>query len=290
MSISRKVIPVFVALAIVSAACSASQDDTESSQSELDQRIVSIDPSGTEIVFGLGLGDSVVAVDSLSTFPEGTPVTDLSAFTPNTEAILGFEPDVVVMSSFYPDVQAGLEAAGVEVLLSVSPTTFDDLYSQIEAYGVTLESTDAAASLIEEMQADIDEIVASVEGSQGRSYYHELDDTLYSATSSTFIGEVYGLFGLANVADAADADGAAFGFPQLNVEYLIDADPDLIFLADTVCCGQTVETVAARPGWSELQAVQSGAVVELNDDVASRWGPRVVDFVAAVADGVRGIE
>jgi len=98
------------------------------------------------------------------------------------------------------------------------------------------------------------------------------------------------LFGLANVADAADADGAAFGFPQLNVEYLIDADPDLIFLADTVCCGQTVETVAARPGWSELQAVQSGAVVELNDDVASRWGPRVVDFVAAVADGVRGIE
>ncbi|RMH67259.1 MAG: ABC transporter substrate-binding protein, partial [Actinomyces sp.] len=115
------------------------------------------------------------------------------------------------------------------------------------------------------------------------TYYHELDDTLYTVTSGTFVGEIYALFGLENVADPADADGSAFGYPQLSAEYLVDADPDLIFLADTKCCGQSAATVAARPGWDTLTAVREGHVVELDDDIASRWGPRVVDFARAVA-------
>ena len=95
---------------------------------------------------------------------------------------------------------------------------------------------------------------------------------------------MYGLFGLANVADPADADGSAWGYPQLSDEYLVDADPDVIFLADTLCCAQSAETVAARPGWDQLTAVQTGRVVELSDDIASRWGPRLVDFIAAISD------
>ena len=86
-----------------------------------------------------------------------------------------------------------------------------------------------------------------------------------------------------NVADPADADGAAFGYPQLVEEVVIDADPDLVFLADTVCCAQDATTVAARPGWGTLRAVVNGNVVELDDDIASRWGPRVVEFAAAIA-------
>jgi len=194
------------------------------------------------------------------------------------------------MSSFYPDMQAAVEAAGVQVILSNAPNTFAELYDQIQRFGDTLDRSDAATDLINEMTADIAAAADQVDGTEGLTYYHELDDTLYSATSSTFVGEVYGLFGLVNVADDADADGTSFGYPQLNVEYLLDADPDVIFLADTICCSQSAETVADRAGWADLAAVQSGAIVELNDDVVSRWGPRVVDFVAAVGDGLAGVE
>src|SRR5690606_18183419 len=138
-----------------------------------------------------------------------------------------------------------------------------------------------ATDLIEQMRADIDELVAGIpEWDEAPTYYHELDPTFYSVTSNTFLGELYGLFGLENIADAAsegDADNG--GYPQLSAEYIIEADPDLIFLADTVCCQQTAETVAARPGWDGISAVQNGNVVELNDDIASRWGPRVVDLL-----------
>ena len=123
----------------------------------------------------------------------------------------------------------------------------------------------------------------------GLSYYLELDHTLYTVTSGTFIGQVYGLFGLENVADPADADGTSYGYPQLSDEYLVDANPDVIFLADTLCCDQNAATVAARPGWDELTAVQAGRVVELSDDIVSRWGPRLVDFIAAISDVLRDI-
>ena len=140
-----------------------------------------------------------------------------------------------------------------------------------------------AAELVLEMQTEIEELTANAFGGSGLSYFHELDNTLYSVTSSTFIGAVYALFGLENVADPADADGAAFGYPQLSDEYLVDADPDIIFLADTICCGQSAETVAERAGWDQLAAVQNGTVIELNDDIVSRWGPRLVDFIEAIA-------
>ena len=248
----------------------------------LPERIVSISPSGTEILYAIGAGDRVVAVDDFSYYPEGTPVTDLSGWQPNLEAILAFEPDLVVMGS-NGDIEAGLEAAGVAVALSNAPITFDDVYSQIEAIGAATGNIGEAAELVLQMQTEIDELTANAPDASGLSYFHELDNTLYSVTSSTFIGAVYALFGLENVADPADADGAAFGYPQLSDEYLVDADPDIIFLADTICCGQSADTVAERAGWDQLSAVQNGNVVELNDDIVSRWGPRLVDFIEAIA-------
>jgi iron complex transport system substrate-binding protein len=120
------------------------------------------------------------------------------------------------------------------------------------------------------------------------TYFHELDNTYFTATSDTFIGRVYGLVGLTNIADEAPKAGA--GYLQLSEEYIINADPDLVFLADTKCCGESGETVAQRPGWSAISAVQNGAVVELDDDVASRWGPRVIDFLRTVAASVKKLE
>jgi cobalamin transport system substrate-binding protein len=134
------------------------------------------------------------------------------------------------------------------------------------------------------MKARIASLVASVRSARGLSVYHELGPDLYSATSKTFIGRIYTLFGLKNIADAADASGT--GYPKLSAEYVISADPDLIVLADTVCCAQTAATIAARPGWSGLKAVRMGSIVRIDDSIASRWGPRVVNFVRAVASAL----
>ena len=247
------------------------------------QRIVSLSPTGTEMLFAIGAGDRVVAVDRFSYFPEEAPVTDLDGWSPNIEAIASYEPDLVVLQAG-GDVIASLEALGIEVFAHSGPSAIDDVYTQLEELGAVTGQTDEAASLAADMQARIADLVAVAPDASGLSYYHELDNTLYSVTSNTFIGQVYGLFGLVNAADPADADGSAFGYPQLSDEYLVDADPDVIFLADTQCCGQSAETVAARPGWEHLTAVKTGRIVELDDDIASRWGPRLVDFIAAVSD------
>jgi iron complex transport system substrate-binding protein len=118
--------------------------------------------------------------------------------------------------------------------------------------------------------------------------YHELDNTYYSVTSATFIGQVYKLLGLTNIADAAS--GAAPDYPQLSAEYIVSANPDLIVLADTKCCAQNLGAVSSRPGWGAIAAVRSGQVVGVDDDVASRWGPRVIDFMQSVAPHVQQLE
>ena len=254
------------------------------------ERIVSISTVATEMLFAIDAGDRVVAVDSMSNYPAEAPTTDLSGYQPNVEAILGFAPDLVVLSYDPGDVVAGLEAAGVATLLQGAAYTLADTYEQITALGAITGDVDEAAALVAGMQSEMAELAASVrERDEPLSYYHELDDTLYTVTSSTFIGEVYALAGLVNAADAADPDGASWGYPQLSAEYLLDADPDLIFLADTRCCSQTAVTVAERPGWETLTAVTNGTVIELDDDVASRWGPRIVHLLRVIVDSVNAI-
>lgn len=267
-------------------------EDTEPAPVEPEyrfQRIVSISPTGTEILFAIGAGERVVAVDEFSYYPPEAPVTDLSGWQPNVEAIASYDPDLVVMGSD-GDIEANLESLGIAVLAINAPTTFDEVYVQIAQFGETTEQIDDAAALISEMRSEIETLIDAAPDASGLSYYHELTDGLYSVTSSTFIGQVYSLFGLDNIADPADSDGSSYGYPQLGNEYIVDADPDLIFLADTLCCGQDAETVAARPGWDLLSAVQHGRVVELNDDIVSRWGPRLVEFIAAISDALISID
>ncbi len=253
------------------------------------ERIVSISPTGTEILFAIGAGSRVVAVDEFSYYPPEAPVTDLSGWQPNVEAIASYNPDLVVMGSD-GDIEANLASAGIAVLTIDAPVTLDDVYVQIGEFGETTEQTDEAAALISQMQSEIATLIDAAPDASGLTYYHELDDGLYSVTSSTFIGGVYSLFGLDNIADPADSDGSSYGYPQLNDEYIVDADPDLIFLADTLCCGQNAETVAARAGWGLLSAVQNNRVFELNDDIVSRWGPRLVEFIAAISDAIVSVD
>ena len=265
--------------------------DQSSAAYDAPDRIVSISTVATEMLFAIGAGERVVAVDTQSNYPVEVPVTDLNGFEPNVEAILGFQPDLVVLSYDPGDVVASLEAAGVSTLLQGAANTLADTYSQIEVLGTATGHEEAATTLVANMQAEIDRLSDSVEfRNDPLSYYHELDDTLYTVTSSTFIGEVYALAGLVNAADPADADGSGWGYPQVSAEYILDADPDLIFLADTGCCAQNAVTIAARPGWENLAAVNTGRIVELDDDVASRWGPRIVDFLRIIVDTVNSVD
>lgn len=249
------------------------------------EAIVSLSPTATEMLFAIGAGGQVKAVDDQSNHPPEAPMSDLSGFTPNVEAIIGMAPDLVVGSDAPQDLLDGLAKVDVPVIVLPAAETLQDSYEQLATLGEATGQQGGADKVVTQMRTRIEQIVAELpERPTKPTYFHELDDTLYSATSKTFIGSLYSMVGLQNVADAADKDGT--GYPQLSVEYLVQADPDLIFLADTKCCGQTAATVAARPGWSGLKAVTSGSVIELDDDIASRWGPRVVDQLETVADAM----
>ncbi len=253
-------------------------------------RIVSISPTSTEVLFAIGAGEQVVAVDSLSNYPPEAPLSDLSAFSPSVEAIAAYDPDLVVLS-FDPDggLLPALEAIGVPAILHAGPATVDGAYAQWEQLGVATGNIAEAVGVVAETSSLIDEAYATVPAAaEGQSYYWELDPTLYSLTSATFVGDLLLETKMTNIADDADTDG--YGYPQLTSEYVIGANPDLIVLADTLCCGQSATTVAERPGWNTMTAVASEQIVELNDDIASRWGPRIAvlveDVVAAILEFV----
>jgi cobalamin transport system substrate-binding protein len=252
------------------------------------ERIVSLSPTATEDLFAIGAGDQVIAADDQSDFPPEAPTTELSGFEPNVEAIAGYEPDLVVFATEPGDLGASLEGLGITALQLDAAPTLRVAYDQIEQLGLATGHTAEADALVADLQAEVDELVAGADPSAGLSFYFELDDTFYSVTSKTFIGQLFELLALENIADAAGKGSG--GYPQLSAEYIIEADPDLIFLADTECCGQTPETVAERPGWDEIAAVGNGGVVPLDEDVAQRWGPRVVDLLNEIASAAESAE
>ena len=248
--------------------------------------IISLSPTHTEMLFAIGAGEQIIAVDDQSTFPAEALAKphDLSGFEPNVEAIAALHPDLVVIADDSKDLTGQLSKLGIAVWVGTAPTSFDDVYTQIQQLGLNTGHVNEADALVSTMTADIQAAVdAAPTLANPPSFYHELDNTLYSVTSNTFIGQVYGLFGLKNLADGVEAGN---DYPQLNAEYLVTSNPDLIFLADTKCCGESASTVAGRPGWDGIAAVQHGAIVVIDDDIASRWGPRLVDFVQAVASAL----
>ncbi|PXY20647.1 ABC transporter substrate-binding protein [Prauserella muralis] len=251
------------------------------------ERIVSLSPSTTETLFAVGAGEQVVAVDSASTYPPEAPKTSLSGLNLDPEAIAGYNPDLVIVESDLESKLAdALAKTGVTTLVLPAPKSLDAAYEQFALVGKATGHRAEGEDLARRTREEIGKLVADTPKPDERlSYYHELDPSLYSATSATFIGQVYGLFGLTNIADQGDPE-ALGGYPQLSAERILRADPDLIFLADSKCCGQNADTVAARPGWDTLSAVRHDRVFALNDDIASRWSPRLVELVRTVAEAV----
>ena len=252
-------------------------------------RIVSLAPTATEDLYAVGAGPQVVAVDQDSDYPANAPVTKLSGLTPNLEAIAKYNPALVVASNNTGGLVSGLDRLGIPVLIEPAVATLNNAYQQIDQIGQATGHLAQAEKVTASMKAQIAATVKQAGSSHpDLTYYWELTASpYYSVTSSTFIGQIVALFGLKNIADAADkaSDG---GYPELTEEYIIKAQPQIIFLADNQAAdgGQTPARVAKRPGWSAIPAVKDHEVIGLNDDIASRWGPRLPQLVAEIAQAV----
>jgi iron complex transport system substrate-binding protein len=247
-------------------------------------RIVSLSPTATEMLYAMGAGGQVVAVDSFSDYPSRAPRTSLSSESPSAEAIASYRPDLVLLAD--NTVADQLHQLGIAVLVLPPATSLAETYRQLLAVGAATGHAPAARALQARLRSDLATIASQVPKRKVRpAVYWELDDTFFSADSSTFIGQLLKAAGLRNIAD--QASGAASGYPQLSAEYVVRSDPAVIFLADTICCGQSPATLAARPGFSGVAAVAHHHVVPLNDDVASRWGPRVVQLFQQIVNATK---
>ncbi len=275
-SLRHAVVALAASLAITACGDTTSDEGGSSEGESRPESIVSMSPTATEMLWAIGAEDQVVAVDEQSDYPEDVPTTSLSAYNPNVEAILEYEPDLVVLSHDMGDVVAGLDVADVPTLLLPVPEDFDEIYSQIERAGEATGQVSEATELVNSMRNDIDDVLAEVpDREQPLTYYHELDPSYYSVTDDTFIGQAYAMVGMESI---AEGDGSGDS-PQLSPEYIVTSDPDLIMLADTECCDVTPQSVAQRPGWDTLSAVQNDQIHVLDEAVSSRWGPRIVDHV-----------
>jgi iron complex transport system substrate-binding protein len=250
--------------------------------------IVSLSPTATEMLFAISAGSQVKAVDKDSDYPPVAPHTNLNAYQVNIEAVAAYRPDLVVASNLTAGQIGQLRKLQIPVLNEPAATNLDQTYRELDELGQATGHVAQAAAEVRMMKRQVAAIVrATPKPGRGATYYYELDQTYYSVTSATFIGRLLKLLGLTSIADSAKGATASGGYPQLSAEFVLKSDPGYVFLADTLCCKQTPAKVAERPGWSTLAAVKAGRIVSLNDDIASRWGPRVVDLLRTVADAIR---
>lgn len=253
--------------------------------------IVSLSPTATEMLYAIGAGSQVKAVDSDSDYPANAPITKLSAYQPNAEAIAAYKPDLVIISNNIDGITAKLTALSIPVLDLPAATNVSGVYSEFTQLGAATGHLARAQAEDSQLRASVRKIVAAEpRHSAPLTYFYELGtDPYYSVTDSTFIGSLLSLLGMKSIADTAKGAAAAGGYPSLSAEYILKANPDYIILSDTgsTAGGQDAATVSARPGWSIVTAVQDKHVIVLNADIASRWGPRIVQLLQTVAAGIK---
>ena len=252
--------------------------------------IISLSASATETLFALGVGRTLKAVDSTANFPRrGLPSKRIDAFNPSLEAILTAcpaKPTLVVISYDANQIKEKLRAQGVMVLFQPAPANLTRAYQQITSLGKFVHRVRQARSLVQKMQRAITKAIGSVPSrAKSERVYYELDPTFYSVTSASFVGSILALMHVKNIADDKGVENAG-GYPQLSAEYIASANPTIVFLADTICCKASFTTVSKRVAFHSVYAVRTHQVFGLNDDIASRWGPRLINLVRVLASDV----
>ncbi len=249
-------------------------------------RIVSLNPGLTEIVFALGAGDRLVAVDRFSNYPPEAQAIQPHLETypaPSVETIVALKPDLVLSLADRDDTLNQLRQQGIPVLKLV-PNTFDETVLDIRRLGDLLGAPSQATAIADDMQRRRDAVVAAVADAPRPSVYEELDagdpTRPFAAGPNGFYGELIDLAGGTNI--FADLPG---DFAQVSAESVIDRNPDVILLtdADLPDSAQTPAMVAARPGWDALTAVQNGAIYPLPGALVSTPGPRLIDGLESIA-------
>ncbi|MEA2566165.1 MAG: cobalamin transport system substrate-binding protein, partial [Actinomycetota bacterium] len=186
-------------------------------------RIVSMSATSTEMLYAIGAGPQVVAVDKYSTDPPNAPTTSFTGSETSAEGYMTFRPDLVVLAfDTGHNLVAQLGLLHVPTLLLPPATSMDDTYRQFQELGQATGHAAAATREVASIRQQLDSIAGSVGNRvKGLTYYQEIDNTLYTATSKTFIGALYARLGMVNISDPADHQGS--GYPQLSAEYLIKA-------------------------------------------------------------------
>jgi len=240
---------------------------------------VSIAPSTTEILFALGLGERVVAVDDHSDYPPAVrQKTRLGGYAkPDLERVVAAAPDLVLATGAHvKTVVPELEARGVTVFV-VDAGDLDGVFDRIGRVGRITGQDAPAADLVGRLRGRADAVAATVDGAGRPRVFVELSPLLHTAGPGSFVDDLIRRAGGRNV--AADT---ATQWPQLSQEALIERDPEVVLLAHGAA-GATPETVRQRAGWSQLTAVTRGRVLPIDPDLAMRAGPRLVDGLEAVA-------
>ena len=248
-------------------------------------RIISLSPTATEMLFAIGAGGNVVAVDSLSNFPKDAPLTNLSALELNLEAIASYKPDLVIIAFEIGNLKVDLNAVGIEVLMLPATPTVEDALKQILEIGDITGNEENAEKLVVKIRSQIKTISLRREGKPKFSVYHELDENYYSPSSWSFLGNIYDILGFKNIAD--EADTAKTGYPKLSAEYIMVSNPDIIVTSGLKNDNQL--KFASRAGWNAIKAVQNEAIISVEPDIAGRWGPRMIDFCEQIIHKLRVI-
>lgn len=244
------------------------------------QRVVSLAPSITEFLFAVGAGSQTVGRDEMSNFPEealnvasiGSTYGDL-----NTEAILALKPDLVIAAQANtPEQVKALENLGVTVYYLNNPVTFAELFEQVELFGQLTGHEEEASALAESLSVRVDAVTAATANFVEKpKVFYEIDGTdaskPWTTGAGTFIDTIIAMAGGVNIGGVLSEP-----YAQISVEEIVLQNPDFILLGDAAY-GVTAESVAARPGWADLTAVKSGAIIPFDDNLASRPGPRLVD-------------
>lgn len=255
------------------------------------ERIVSLSPSNTEILFAVGAGDSVVGITDYCNYPhdftawiEAGNMTSIGNFwQPSTEPIIDLDPDLVLASSASLDAAENLRNLGYKVLV-IEAKTIDGILQDILLVGRATGNNAEASNLVSEMRSRIDSVSnQAADATSTPIVYHEVwNEPLQSAGPGTFIDEIITLAGGENL-----FHDATTSWPIISSETVIDRNPDVMFFPDMYMgvgnFYETVESVGERPGWESITAVQNDALYEINADIISRSGPRIVDALETVA-------
>jgi iron complex transport system substrate-binding protein len=243
-------------------------------------RIVSISPAATEILFAIGAGDRVVGTDSFSNYPpEAEATAKLDYSQPDPEAALALDPDLVIMASRQQEQVRQFRDLGMTVLYLEEAATVDGVYESIELLGELTGQDAEARELVGSMRERIGAVTSKLTGvTEGPRVFYEITTDLYTASPDTFIGSMLTMLKAKNI-----AEGATTQFPQLTAEALISADPEVVLLADAKFTGENAESVSARPGWANVAAVKNKRIFVIDDDIASRPGPRIAEAVEEIA-------